>query len=407
MCGQHVYGQNTDTVTVTTCPVKDIKDILSGKKEKAAKPPKNHYLLVTPVISSSPATGFVLGFASQLAFKGADPADKYSILSGNAQYTTKNQALFNIKNNVFLLHNKLFLSGDWRLFLFSQPTYGLGTDILNNDSTEGGFAVGDQFIEPDSIAEPMRFNYIKFHQSASWKIVGDFYLGGGVHFDIYDKIVDEKLDTANGVFTHHYDYSVKYGFNPNNYSLNGLSINGVIDTRDNQLNATKGWFANLNWRFNPGSASRSSSSLLFAEMRYFKSFNIKKGRHTIGVWAWGNFVTSGHIPYLTLPAIGWDQRSRSGRGYAQGLFRGYSMMYGEFEYRFPISCNHFLSGVVFANATTASDRDRDIKLFRYIKPAVGVGLRLLMDKTTETNLVLDFAKGRKSGGFYLNAGETF
>jgi hypothetical protein len=169
----------------------------------------------------------------------------------------------------------------------------------------------------------------------------------------------------------------------------------------------KGWFANLNWRFNPGSASRSSSSLLFAEMRYFKSFNIKKGRHTMGVWAWGNFVTSGHIPYLTLPAIGWDQRSRSGRGYAQGLFRGYSMMYGEFEYRFPISCNHFLSGVVFANATTASDRDRDIKLFRYIKPAVGVGLRLLMDKTTETNLVLDFAKGRKSGGFYLNAGETF
>ena len=82
-------------------------------------------------------------------------------------------------------------------------------------------------------------------------------------------------------------------------------------------------------------------------------------------------------------------------------------MYGELEYRFPITCNEVLGGVLFINGTTASDKDRDIKVFRYIQPAFGIGLRINMDKTSRTNLVLDYGIGKKSNGFYLNAGETY
>ena len=46
-------------------------------------------------------------------------------------------------------------------------------------------------------------------------------------------------------------------------------------------------------------------------------------------------------------------------------------------------------------------------MFQYIQPAFGLGLRLLMDKASRTNFVLDCAIGKKSSGFYLNAGETF
>jgi hypothetical protein len=77
-------------------------------------------------------------------------------------------------------------------------------------------------VEPDSIAEPMKFNYFKFHQTASWNFSGFLYLGGGIHFDIYENIRDEKLDTANEVFTHHYEYSVAHDFNPEHYGLNAL-----------------------------------------------------------------------------------------------------------------------------------------------------------------------------------------
>ena len=82
-------------------------------------------------------------------------------------------------------------------------------------------------------------------------------------------------------------------------------------------------------------------------------------------------------------------------------------MYLSAEYRFPITCNQVLGGVVSTNFTTTSNKDQDIRLFQYVQPAVGLGLRICIDKATRTNLVVDYAVGRQSSGFYLNAGETF
>ena len=63
-------------------------------------------------------------------------------------------------------------------------------------------------------------------------------------------------------------------------------------------------------------------------------------------------VTSGHLPYLALPAIGWDFAGRTGRGYVQGRFRGTAEVYAEAEWRFRITDNGLLGGVVFANMYT-------------------------------------------------------
>lgn len=83
------------------------------------------------------------------------------------------------------------------------------------------------------------------------------------------------------------------------------------------------------------------------------------------------------------------------------------MVYFSTEFRFPITCNELLSGTVFTNFVTASNTDTNVRLFNYIQPAVGIGLRVLIDKATRTNLIVDYAWGRHSKGFYLNAGETF
>ncbi len=400
------YSQKDQKDTIP-CPVKDFKDILRGKDTLKIKATKNNYLLITPVVGSSPATGFILGIAGQYTFKGPKPEDKYSIVNANAQYTTKNQLLIQAKNNLLLFNNRLYCSGDWRVFIYSQPTYGLGTGVLNAQEG-GGIILADEFLEPDSLAQPMKFNYYKFHQTAAYNFKGLFYFGGGIHFDIYNSIKDEDLNLAAGDTTYHYSYSTEHNFNPEKYTLNGISASAIIDTRDNQLNAYTGWFLNLNFRYNPKlSSSQKNSTMLFAEMRHFETFKVKRHQHTIGFWVWANLVTGGEVPYLTLPAVGWDQRSRSGRGYPQGMFRGDKMIYGEFEYRFPLICNGFLGGVVFVNAVTASNKDADEPLFRYIRPAFGAGLRLLMDKSSRTNLVIDYGKGKKSNGFYLNGGETF
>jgi len=406
ICVEFTFAQKSSDTTL--CPTKDLGDLIrKNKPGKKEKPPKNYFIFATPVIGSSPATGFILGLAGQITFKGPEADDKYSIINANAQYTTKNQMLFQVKDNLLLAHNKLFATGDFRIFIYSQPTYGLGTDILNKEKN-GGIILGNESVEPDSIAQEMKYNYYKIYQSAAYNFSGIFYLGGGIAIDIYNHIKDEELNLAAGDTTFHYSYSVLHGFDTSKYTVMGLSGNAIIDTRDNQINATKGLFVNLSFTVNPAlSSAQKSNSRIFGEIRYFKSFIVLQRKTTLAFWGLGTFVTGGTSPYLTLPALGWDQRSRSGRGYAQGTFRGQSLAYGEVEYRFPITCNQVLGGVLFVNATTASDRDRDLHLFRYIQPAFGFGLRINLDKASRTNLVLDYGIGKKSSGFYLNAGETF
>lgn len=384
------------------CPIKSLPELFKKKDSVLVlKPKKDNFFLIIPVIGSQPATGFSYGFVAQYTFKGKKVEDKYSTLNLGATYTEKKQMLINAKNNVMLNNNKIFLSGDWRFYIFSQPNYGLGTDLIPPKYREEDFDL-------DALKEPMDYNYLKFHQTVSWEVKNNYYVGAGVHLDWYTTITDNNLDIAAGKLTNHYNYSKKYDFNENEYFVNGLSLNLLYDSRDNQINTNNGMFANINYRFNPAlTKSQHASNVLFMEYRYFLPLSKYNKQHVFSVWATGQFVTSGSVPYLNLPSIGWDQRSRSGKGYTQGLFRGQKMVYFESEYRFPISCNQLISGTVFANFTSASDKDRDIRLFQYIQPAVGVGLRILIDKATRTNLVLNYAWGRHSRAFYLNAGESF
>ena len=396
-----VNAQKTEN-SEKICPIKSLPELFKKKDSVLVlKPKKNSFFLVIPVIGSQPATGFSYGFVTQYTFKGKKVDDKYSSVNLGATYTEKKQMLINVKNSVMLNNNKIFLSGDWRFYIFSQANYGLGTDIIPRPSIDDDFDL-------NTLKEPMNYNYLKFHQTVSWEVKNNYYVGGGVHLDWYTTITDENLDIANGKLTNHYNYSKKYDYNENEYFVNGLSLNLLYDSRDNQINTNHGMLANINYRFNPAlTTSQHASNVLFMEYRYFLPLSKYNKQHVFSIWATGQFVTLGTVPYLNLPSIGWDQRSRSGKGYTQGLFRGQKLVYFETEYRFPISCNQLISGTVFANFTSASDKDRDIRLFQYIQPAVGVGLRILIDKATRTNLVLNYAWGRHSKAFYLNAGESF
>jgi len=384
------------------CPEKSLPELFKKKDSiHILKPIKNSFFLIIPIIGSQPATGFSYGAVAQYTFKGKKLDDKYSSVNLGATYTEKKQLLINVKNSVMLKSNKIFLSGDWRFYIFSQANYGLGSDIIPRRAEDKDFDL-------NTLKEPMDYNYLKFHQTASWEFKDNYYVGGGVHLDWYTTITDNTLDITNGQLTNHYNYSKKYDFDENEYFVNGVSLNLLYDTRDNQINTNRGMFANINYRFNPAlSKNQYASNVLFMEYRYFMPLSKYNKQHVFCIWATGQFVTSGTVPYLNLPSIGWDQRSRSGKGYVQGLLRGQKLVYLETEYRFPISCNNLISGTVFGNLTSTSDKDREIHIFQYFQPAVGLGLRVLIDKATRTNLVMNYAWGRHSKAFYLNAGETF
>ncbi|KFF15813.1 BamA/TamA family outer membrane protein [Flavobacterium hydatis] len=394
----NVIAQNEKAI----CEPKTFFDLFAKKDTlKAPKPAKNSFFIILPVIGSQPATGFVFGGVAQYTFKGKEAQDKYSVVNLGVTYTTKKQLLINAKNSVLLKENKIYLSGDYRLYLFSQPNYGLGTSIIPGNNQDPDFDI-------DAIAQPMDYNYFKFHQAMSWEVKKNFYVGAGIDIDWYAAIKDKDLDVANEQYTYHYNYNLKNGFDDLEYFVNGFSLNLVYDSRDNQVNATHGIFANLNYRMNPDLFNNQrNSTVLYTEYRQFIPLSKTNERYVLAFWTYGQFVTSGKVPYLNLPAIGWDQRNRSGEGYTQGLFRGSNLVYLSTEFRFPLSCNQMFSGTVFTNFTTASNSETNEKLFQYVQPAVGIGLRILIDKATRTNLIVDYAWGRKSKGFYLNAGETF
>ncbi len=385
------------------------------KKEKKEKSDKSLSIIPLPAIAYSPSNGWMLGVAPGASWFMGNP-ENTSISSGLGTliYTTKKQFLFTAKTNVFLEGDNWNLMGDWRYFITSQPTYGLGTGPQSGKPVGSGIDFGEgNFSQPIPDAQMMDFNYLRFHETFL-KRIGDtrYFLGLGYHLDIHSGIKDNllDLDTVPPVITSHYGYQTINGFSTTKYTTSGISFNALLDSRDNAVNPYSGRYAFVNIRVNPTFlGSSQSSSILWLEYRDYLHLDSERPRHLIGFWTYGWFVTSGNLPYMDLPAVGWDQFGRSGRAYTQGRFRGEDLMYGEIEYRFPLQKQkETFGGVVFVNATTASNRNADINLFKYLDYAYGAGLRIMVNKKSRANLSLDYAFGKYgAGGFYFGINEVF
>ena len=82
------------------------------------------------------------------------------------------------------------------------------------------------------------------------------------------------------------------------------------------------------------------------------------------------------------------------------------MFYLESEYRFGITRDGLLGGVVFANLQSYP-RDIIGKLKTLI-PAGGSGLRIKVNKRTNTNVAIDYGIGIDGAhGIFVNLGEIF
>jgi len=408
-----VLAQDTLTNHIDSiCVQRDLVDVIRDWRHKSpkTKASKSSSLLLTPIIGSNPATGFLVGGGGQYAFKMLG-SSLYSSLSGSVQFTTKRQFVFMLKNNIYSKDDRIFFSGDWRFLIFSQSTYGLGTNAPTGGILDYQYSLAGLETSSDSLKQPMTFNFARLHQSMSFKLKKGIYLGFGYNFDYYFKIVDEKLRLSPGdtLLTSHYVYNNYFGFDTDKYFSSALNVNLIYDTRDNMINSYKGIYILVSWRGALKLLGNDVSGNFYQlEWRSFHSLSKGNPRHVLAFWLMGNFSPEGAFPYMILSATAYDQRGRSARGYTQGRFRGKNLVYGEAEYRFPIPpCGGILGGVLFVNATTADNPAQSLKLFESIKPSFGAGLRIMIDKKSHTNLAIDFGFGDNSFGFYLAASETF
>lgn len=366
-----------------------------------------------PVIATNPTVGFAYGVSPGFTWHmGNSQNTSMSSVVGALVYTTNQQLLFSVRGNTFLEGDKWNIMADLRYQMTSQPTYGLGTGsgsihpIVNNDYgySERHYLKKHQMMEYDLIRAYM--TGLRRYEDTR------FFYGLGYHLDVIYDIDDHllNLDTIPQQITQHYRYNRLKNFSTTGNTVSGISLNLMYDSRDNIANPYSGRYAFASWRINPKFiGSTQNSSTLWLEYRDYFNLSKERPRHMIALWTYGWFVTSGNLPYMNLPAIGWDMFSRSGRAYTSGRFRGEDLVYTEVEYRFPLQRNSdLLGGVIFANTTTASSRTEDINLFQNINLAYGLGLRVMINKKSRSNVNLDYGWATNgSQGLFISLNEVF
>ncbi len=340
--------------------------------------------------SAFPAVGYTLqtGFAGVISANAAfytgshnHETENISTVVTSIAYTAKSQIIFPVASSIWTHNNKYNILTDWRYLKYPSETFGLGGNTKQDSSYN------------------IDYSYIKLHQAVLRKIGTDLYAGIGYDFDYFWNI--QEILPAGSPPT---DFQ-QYGLTKTE-KASGISLDIKYDSRRNPINPEKGIYANI--LFQPkftflGSDANWQS--LLVEFRGYTKFP-SESRNIIAFWSYNWFTLGGTPPYLLLPSTAWDEYSNTGRGYIQGRFRSMNMIDQEAEYRFVISANGLFGGVVFANAESFSDITTG--KYQVISPGAGLGIRIMLNKFSRTNLALDYAWGTMgSRGFFVNLGEVF
>ncbi len=387
-----------------------------GQPSEQPKTEKKVSIVPMPVIAANPTSGFMFGVAPGATWFSGDPqtTSMSSFLSGFI-YTAKKQLFTSVRGSAFLEGDRWILTTDVRFNINSQPTYGLSTnpDNFNTTKVASDSKVSDGILDGPDRSEMLGFNHFRLHQVVMKRHSDSrFFYGVGYHLDVMGKIEDNELNltAVPPVETFHYAYQQAKNLPLDRYALSGISLNAAYDSRDNQANPYAGRLVSMAFRVQPEFlGSTASSTHLWLEYRDYVHLSKTRPRNLLAFWAYGSFVTSGHVPYMLLPATGWDFYSRSARPYTQGRFRGEELAYTEVEWRFPLQREkEKLGGALFLNMTSASSRTNNISLFSYMQLGYGAGFRYMISEKSRVNIGADYGRGvNGASGFFLNLNEYF
>jgi outer membrane protein assembly factor BamA len=373
----------------------DVRDLIREWRHNGPapeEPPGKKMIVAAPIIGSNPSAGFLIGVAAQMAFFRGDVSTT-RISSGIASFSisTKKQVQFNVRFQTFSDGNRWFLEGDNRFQSTSQNIYGFGTDT------------------PSSAAVNTDYGFVRLHETISRQVARDFYLGGGFLLDSHANVQPADPSDPSWPTSPYLTYSQRNGLPTSSQQSAGFSLNALLNRRDNDISARRGWRVSSRYRFsfNGFLGGDSSWQELDADGRAYIPITAS-GRHLIALWTYTNFVTAGVAPYFDVPATVMDTYGRSARGFQEGRYRGERLVYGEGEYRGSLVSNGLLGMVIFATMTTVSNRETGEKLFDSVAPSIGGGIRLLLNKHSRTNLCVDVAWGKNGAtGVYLAIQDAF
>ncbi|MDN3551338.1 BamA/TamA family outer membrane protein [Mucilaginibacter aquaedulcis] len=385
-----------------------LSDFFSGKNRppKVVDMTKEGSWSVLPSAAYNPSVGFAIGAISSGGKYFGNPANTtLSVVNAGVYISTNKLSTFELKHNAFSSENKWNLQGVFQVGKTIAKDNGLGTG--RRSFGDGELHMNNEHFANNPNEFPVRYVYLKVNERIYRKIVPAFYVGAGLSFNFYSHIDDDRKNIPI-TETHNFRYSVQNGYPTSAYQANGILINFQFNNRDQPNRPFRGVYADVILKENETWLGSNRKALqLRTEFRKYWSLSSSNPENVLAFWHWANYLISGSLPYLDLPGTGSDAYGRIGRAFIIGRFKGLSFVYNEAEYRFPITDNKLLSGVTFVNIESA-DNQRNIKLLRYWEPGGGVGLRLLFNKYTRSNLCIDYGRGSYgSSGFFLGLNEVF
>ncbi|MDP4208263.1 MAG: BamA/TamA family outer membrane protein [Bacteroidota bacterium] len=382
-------GQSEKPVIRESLPAKqkDFVDILDGtfkfhlRKDSALLKSNKPLFSIIPIIGYSLQSGFTGALVTNTSFYTDSSRNKFSNIILNGYYSEYHQYWFICNTNIFLDKLKLHLSGDARYYKFPTNTFGLGTRSSLAD------------------ALAIEYSYLRIYQIVFRELVPNLFAGIGYNLDYHWNI---STSSVPGRALAEFDKLEK----GTRSVSSGISLNAQFDNRKNSVNPQNGTYVNVQYRPNLTllGSDQNWQSLLIDVRHYIKL--PASSRNVLALWYYSNITVAGTPPYLDLPSIGWDDYSNTGRGYVPGRFTGRNLLYAESEYRFPLTQNGLLGGVVFGNAESVL-RNISSKIHTVI-PGGGFGLRIKMNKYSNTNVAIDYGFGvGGSHGLFFNLGEVF
>jgi hypothetical protein len=352
------------------------------------KPPtvagRRVYYSFLPLSTSVPGGGSALITSTTAGFYLGNRKETYlSNATFSPSFNFRGQFNFPIRANVWSANNAWNYQMDTRFSIYPLFTWGVG---------------GRQ---PEDRKILLRYKYYRMYASALKRITPYFLAGVGYDLD-YDIHIRPDIDSISIQHFTGYNYGTA---NHSNAFSSGITLNLLLDTRNNSINPLPGAYLNVVYRVNPQFlGSNSNWHSLYIDTRKYISFS-PKGQNVLALWSYFWTTLGSNPPYLRLPGIGQEPYQRSGRGFYPSRYIGKTLFYAEAEYRKDITSDGLFGFILFANFNTVTEPHT--ANFAYLHPAAGPGLRIKFNKHSGTNVGIDYGFSKGYNAVYFNLGETF
>ena len=338
--------------------------VITSINHTAAKEPKTIKILPVPAFGYSPETSTYLGAVALFTL------DFY-----NDSITRTSTAKFEINDT---WNKQIILESGWSYY-FKDETWFTQGRLHYSEYPDYYYGIGPETPQSNELQFDSQRAIIDV---SLLKNVGrKSFVGLGLRFQDYWEV--EPIDQSI-IFPKLKDAS-----------LFGTRLIFLKDCRNSLLNATSGsyFLSEYEWVFSQGNYSKM-------RMDYRKYKTVLKKLVLTGRFY--QSVTFGTPPFYDYSILGGDQFVR---GYTYGRFRDKDLSSLQFETRIPVV--GIVGAALFGGVSNVYSDFGSFHLENF-KPNVGLGLRVLVDKSENINLRFDYAIGSGGqNGFYLSFGESF